>query len=181
MMRELDPEYVTVGGLLLAPQLLARIRGWLGPDDFEQAACQEVYAVLLEMAGADAVIDPVTVLGQLRRQGRLNRGGFVGRELVAMVEAVPTPAATLHYARLVLETSVFRTLEQVGLRLAQLGRNRHGAVADVLATAAAMVNGLDEQHHRWQDAHRVEGEASPVTAHPRDANPTASLTLPRIR
>ncbi len=163
MTRELDPEYVTVGGVLLAPQLLGRIRGWLCPDDFARPACREVYEVLLQMDRTGTVVDPVTVLAELRRQGRLNRGGFVARELVAMVEAVPTPAAAPHYARLVLEASMFRAVDQTGRRLTQLGRSRHGPPEDVLAIAARLVAGLREHQRRWRDA---TGADRPPTARP---------------
>ena len=35
------------------------------------------------------VIDPVTMLAGLRRDGRLDRGAFLATELLGMVEVVP--------------------------------------------------------------------------------------------
>jgi replicative DNA helicase len=127
----LDAEYATVGALLLAPAELRQVAGWLHPEDFTRPVCGEVYGLVLRMAGEGRAVDPVTVLAELRRQGRVRRDGYPTMELVRMVESVPSPLSVGYYGRLVLEAAVFRRVEQAGTRLVQAGSSRRGAVEDV--------------------------------------------------
>ena len=152
MAHDLDPEYATVGGMLLAPEQLDRVAGWLRPTDFAQPACAEVYGVLLTMRTDAELIDPVTVLARLRRDGRLDRGAFLTTELIRMVETVPAPVSTPYYASLVLEAAMFRTIEMAGGRLAQVGHNQRGTVADAFTTVGEVIAELRSERERWQQA-----------------------------
>lgn len=152
MAHELDPEYATVGGLLLAPEQLDRVSGWLLPSDFANPACGEVYGVLLAMRSDAELIDPVTVLARLRRDGGLDRGAFLTTELIRMVETVPAPVSTSYYATLVLENAMFRSVELAGGRLTQVGHNRRGTVDDAFTTVGEVIADLRSQRERWQQA-----------------------------
>ena len=127
----IDAEHATVGALLLAPGELRQVAGWLLPEDFTRPVCGEVYGVVARMAGEGQPVDPVTVLAELRRQGRLRSDGYPTMELVRMVEAVPSPLSVGYYGRLVLEAAVFRRVEQAGTRLVQAGSSGRGEVEDV--------------------------------------------------
>src|SRR5579875_2923835 len=114
MSHALDPDYATIGGMLLEPAQLDRLSDWLRPEDFAKPLCGELYELLTTMRSMRSPIDPVTVLGELRRAGRLRSDGYPAGELIAMVESVPTPASTPYYARMVLEAATFRRIEQCG-------------------------------------------------------------------
>jgi replicative DNA helicase len=148
----LDVEYVTVGALMLAPQQLDTVRTWLQPDDFARPLCGEIYEAMLDMHGRQERIDPVTVLVQLHRHGRVRSDGRPGPEILTMVQAVPTPTAAAFYGRLVLEDALFRRLEQVGTRLAQIGNDRRGRIEDALDHATAQQQTLSALRDRWAGA-----------------------------
>lgn len=148
----LDVEYVTVGALMLAPQQLDTVRTWLQPDDFARPLCGEIYEVMLDMHGRQERIDPVTVLDQLHRHGRVRSDGRPGPEILTMVQAVPTPTAAAFYGRLVVEDALFRRLEQVGTRLAQIGSDRRGRIEDALDHATAQQQTLSALRERWSGA-----------------------------
>jgi replicative DNA helicase len=145
-------EYATVGSLMLAPAGLDRVAGWLRPEDFRDPLGQEVFGVLLAMRDRWAVIDPVTVLGELRRRGRLAGDGAAAMALIRMVEAVPVPGAVTAYGRLVLAASIGRQLEAAGTRLAQVGRGRRGEPSDWLDRATEALGALDAARARWDTA-----------------------------
>jgi replicative DNA helicase len=126
-----DPEYATVGALLLAPGELKQVSGWLRPEDFFTPACGEVYGLILRMTANGTPVDPVTTREELRKAGRIRRDGWPTMELVRMVETVPTPLSVGYYGRLVLEAALYRRVEQAGTRLVQAGRSRRGEVDDV--------------------------------------------------
>jgi replicative DNA helicase len=146
----IDPDYATVGGVLLDPSQLDVISGWLRPEDFARPICGEVYELLTTMRHGATPIDPVTVLGELRRAGRLRGDGYPTGELIAMVEAVPTPASTPYYARLVLEGAMFRRIERCGERIRQVGRGRRGSPDDAFDVVAQGWRDLAETRDRWQ-------------------------------
>lgn len=102
MSTDLSPEYASLGGLLLAPKTLAAVQRWLRPDDFAAPATRLTYSLILSMDARQVPVDPVTAQDEMRRQGLLRRDGYPTMELVRMVEAVPVPAATGYYVRLVL-------------------------------------------------------------------------------
>ena len=67
-------------------------------------------------------IDPVTVLGQLRRQGTENArtaSTDAGVLLVELCQAAPSVSSAGHYLRIVLEHSYRRRAQQSGVRLLQ--------------------------------------------------------------
>jgi replicative DNA helicase len=150
MTKDLDPDYATVGGLLLAPQQLEAVGDWLRPDDFARPLCGEVYEVITVMRTRAVPIDPVTVLGEFRRHGRLRDDGYPAGELIAMIETVPAPEMTPHYARLVLEAATFRRIERAGTRITQVGRAQRGGPDDAFDTLAATWRDLADTRDRWQ-------------------------------
>ena len=161
MEHTIDVEYATVGSLLLAPAELEQVLPWLRPQDFYRPICGEVYGLIATMSAAGKPVDPVTVLAELRRGGRLRRDGWPGMELVRMVEAVPTAVAVGYYGRLVLEGALFRQVEQVGTRLVQVGRSRRGDVDDAYRLVSEQYAGLVSAHDRWQLAAGGPSSTSP--------------------
>src|SRR4051812_15583308 len=117
MTSDLSPEYATLGGLLLASKTLREVDRWLRPEDFAGSATRLTYSLILAMDARQVPVDPVTVQAEMRRQGLLRRDGYPANELIRMVEAVPVPAATAYYARLVLTESIARGVQAIGKRL----------------------------------------------------------------
>jgi replicative DNA helicase len=153
MNRGIDPDYATIGGLLLAPAQLEAVSDWLRAGDFARPLCGEVYETLTAMQAESTPIDPVTVLGEFRRHGRLRADGYPAGELIAMIEAVPMPAMTPHYARLVLEAAMFRRIERSGTRITQIGRSQRGTPDDAFDTLTATWRDLADARDRWNSSH----------------------------
>jgi replicative DNA helicase len=155
MTNDFNPEYATLGGLLLAPKTLQEVHGWLRPADFANNAPRLTYSVILTMASRKLPIDAVTVHAELRRQGLLRRDGYPTMELVRMVESVPVPAATAYYARLVLQDSIARGIGQIGQRLVQLGSTTLYP-AELFAAVTDQLKAIDATRRRWNLASNEE-------------------------
>jgi replicative DNA helicase len=164
----IDVDYATIGGLLLDSTRLDEIGEWLRPTDFARPLCGEVYEVIGHMRGAGQPVDPVTVLGELRRRGRVRPDGYPGMELIAMIETVPAPAMTPHYARQVLEAAVFRSVEATGTRITQVGRSRRGSPEDAFSAIAGCWSQLADARERWR-----QSDSAALTA-TRSAAPAAT-------
>jgi len=148
MTHEIDVEYATVGGVLLAPARLAEVSRWLRPSDFSGSATRAVYQVALLVHARGDPVDPVTVLAELRRRGELRRDGYPAGEILRMVEALPVPASMTYYARIVLAQSVSRQVAQVGQRLVQLG-SRDRDMGELFAAVGEQFRLLGDVRRRW--------------------------------
>jgi replicative DNA helicase len=146
----IDTDYATIGGLLLDPGQVDEISRWLRPSDFTRPLCGELFELIAAMRGDGKPVDPVTVLGELQRRGRIRTDGYPTAELIAMVESVPAPVMTPHYARQVLEGAVFRRVEQVGTRIVQVGRGRRGGPEGAFAALTGCMAELAEVRDRWR-------------------------------
>ena len=146
----IDADYATIGGLLLDPRQIDEVVGWLRPRDFARPLCGELFELVGAMRVEGRPVDPVTVLGELQRLGRVRTDGYPTGELIAMVEAVPAAVMTPHYARLVLEAAVFRRVEQAGTRIVQIGRGRRGGPDDAFDTLAGALADLADVRDRWR-------------------------------
>lgn len=180
MTNELNPEYATLGGLLLAPRTLHEVDRWLRPEDFELGPTRLTYSLILAMDARKAPVDPVTVQAELRRQGLLRRDGYPTMELVRMVEEVPVPANTAYYAKLVLADSIARGVAAIGQRLVQLGSAAHEPT-ELFAAAVGQLRAVDAVRRRWAFA---TGERQPEVSQGSSREPVvlaqalAELDLP---
>lgn len=159
MTTALDPEYATIGGLLMAPALYDEVNRWLRPTDFANPLCGEVFQLIGDMRGRGLPADPVTVLGEFRQQGRVRPDGYPATELVAMVQAVPVPEAAPFYGRLVLQAAVFRDVAEHGVRLTQIGQLARGTPRDAFETLSNSWRSLSDLRQRWQEASSSAGKS----------------------
>jgi replicative DNA helicase len=93
-------------------------------------------------------IDPVTVLGQLRRQGSENARTDhrdAGVLLVGLCQAAPCVSNASHYLRIVLEHSYRRRAQQAAARLLQ---------AAEAGTLTALHELVECEHRALTEAHR---------------------------
>ena len=151
MAHELDAEYATVGGVLLAQRHLAELSRWLRPSDFSRSAARAIFQLALLVHARGDPVDPVTVLAELRRRGELRRDGYPASEIPQMIEALPVPASTTYYARIVLAQSVSRQVAQAGQRLVQLG-SRDRDMGELFASVGEQVSALADVRRRWMTA-----------------------------
>lgn len=152
MSTQVDPDYATLGGLLLAPELYEQVAEWLRPEDFAQPLCGEVYELIGDMRAHGLPVDAVTVLGALRERGRVRADGYPANELIAMVQAVPVPASTPYYGQLVLAAAVFRRIDEAGSRLRQIGRHGRGTPDEAFELVAQSWQQVTGVRQRWQHA-----------------------------
>jgi replicative DNA helicase len=152
MSTQIDPDYATLGGLLLAPDFYEQVAPWLRPEDFARPVCGEVFELIGDMRSRSLPVDAVTVLGALRERGRVRPDGYPANELITMVEAVPVPTSTPYYGQLVLAAAVFRRIDEAGTRLRQIGRHARGTPDDAFELLAQSWQQVAAVRQRWQHA-----------------------------
>jgi replicative DNA helicase len=123
--------------------------------------CGEIYELIGDMRSRGVPVDPVTVLGEFRQQGRVRPDGYPAIELVAMVQAVPVPEAAPYYGRLVLQAAVFRRVADYGARLTQIGQLGRGTPDDAFEALSQSWRSLADLRRQWQGATVLPPNAVP--------------------
>lgn len=119
--------------------LLADVQSLLtGPGDFYRPAHQVIYEVLCHLAVQNEPIDPISVNAELTKRGEAARVGGASY-LHTCSDAIPSPANTGYYAKIVADRAVLRRLVEVGTRIAQFGYEGQGEVDDLVDAARSAV------------------------------------------
>jgi replicative DNA helicase len=113
-------EEAVLGAALLSAEALTAVLERLDQEDFYRPAHRTVYGAMRILVDRGDPVDPVTVKGELTRQGALADVGGAPF-LHTLTEAVPTVAYAGHYAARVVELALLRRLVDAGIRIAQLG------------------------------------------------------------
>ncbi|MDE2100188.1 MAG: AAA family ATPase [Patescibacteria group bacterium] len=109
----IEAEQAVLGSLLLEPALLTDVSESISSVDFYRKAHRMVYAAIIELQGAGATIDSLTVAQALKDKGVLDDIG--GRQyLIDLALGVSTPANAAYYARIVSDKAILRNLIHAG-------------------------------------------------------------------
>ncbi len=106
---DVEAEIAVLGSMLLDPEAAGRVAAILRAADFYRGPHGDVFQVLTEVYDANRAIDVVLLREELERRGLLERIGGVAF-LSRLVASVPTAANAEHYARIVHEKALRRTV-----------------------------------------------------------------------
>ncbi len=135
--------------LQTTPQHARALLAGLAEQDFTVPQHAHIAAAITVLLGRGEPVDPVTVLGQLRRQG-LEHAGTASKDagvlLLELCQGAPTVASGSFYARIVLEHSYRRRVQRAAVRLLQ-GAG-HLPLADLADLVSREHHGITAQHRR---------------------------------
>jgi replicative DNA helicase len=152
--QNLDAEVSVLGALMIAPNLVAAVTEVLRPEHFYRRSHQLIYEVIEGLYARGEPIDPITVSEELSNGGSLDAAG--GRPFVhSLISAVPAAANARHYAEIVHENYLLRSLIDVGGRIADMGYRRDGTPADLIDRAEQAVFDIAQS--------RASNEFSPIS------------------
>ncbi len=128
-----------------AAGLVARLQ----PEDFTDPRHRAVLTAVAATVNGGTRPDPITVLGEMRRQGlerSMTSDRSAGVFLLDVAAAAPVVASAGHYARIVVEHRVRRRAQEAGWRLAQ--RAEAASLDDLKAQALAELEAIFDQVER---------------------------------
>jgi replicative DNA helicase len=168
-MRPVDlAEQALAGALLEDPERVRKVADWLTAADFNDAQCAAVYEAVRDRVLAGRECTPQTVLDDLRADTNLQwRGGSAatGPWLHTLMHHCPPDPDAVTYARMVLESSVRRQLDLVGLRVQAAAVDPDG---DVTAAVDHTLREIAAHGRRWRAA------TSRIRTVPEDPAPPAA-------
>ncbi len=108
---DVEAEIAVLGSMLLDTEAAGRVVGALRPEDFYRGPHGDVYRVLTELFDANRAVDVVLLKEALQRQDLFDKVGGTGF-LSRIMASVPTAANAEHYARIVREAGLRRSVIQ---------------------------------------------------------------------
>jgi replicative DNA helicase len=139
--QNIDAEQAVLGAVLLDPDVVHRVADLVRSEDFYQEAHRLIYETILSLDDAGTPIDVITLVAGLRKEGYLERAGGA-TYIASLLDGVPTTAHAEHYARLVAEKALLRTLIKVATRIRDLGYEAETDPTHLLNEAERLVLGL---------------------------------------
>lgn len=137
--QSIEAERSVLGAMLLNPDAVGTAIEVLREnvaDVFYVAAHQHIYESILDLFKRNMPVDPTTIVEQLARNGKLEAAGGVSY-LSELSGVVPTSANIEYYARMVLETALFRKIIATCTRIAGEAYKAKDDVEQVLDRAEA--------------------------------------------
>jgi len=115
---DLGAEENVLGAILLDGEQVAKVD--LVVSDFFDESHQAIYEAMVNLRKAEAVIDQITVAHELQRMGKIEMAGGASY-LSHLVATIVVPWHALHYAKIVKECSVNRSLIAAAGQIAAAG------------------------------------------------------------
>ena len=141
----LEAEESVLGAVLLSHDAIGAVsEQQLLPSDFYRPGHQHIFDAVRALYSSGAPVDTVTVADELRRAGLLEQVG--GTEaLHALQNATPAISNAAHYARIVQDTALLRSLIHVASDIAEIAYGGPDDVAKAVDEAESKVFRVAEQ------------------------------------
>jgi replicative DNA helicase len=148
---DVESEMAVLASILLDSEVMGAVASLLKPEDFYRGAHQRLFEVMRSLYDRGEPLDALLVFRQCERQGILDEIG--GRDYLAtLAGAVSTPSNGEHYARIVREKSIARSLIQVASEIQQAAYAEEGRGDELLERAEQRIfelgNKRDPGHAR---------------------------------
>lgn len=136
--QNLEAEMAVLGSLLLDEEAVAIAIEFLDPDCFYKDAHRKIFEAAVSLYSDNKAVDLITMSDELKRLGFLDAIGGVSF-LTHLVNAVPTTANTQHYAKIIKEKSILRSLITNASQIVSLGYESEANVKEVLDRAEQLI------------------------------------------
>ena len=170
MVNSREMENSLVGALILSPDQLPRVAALVRPDDFESAPARSVYETIRFLSGEGKPVDPILIVDDLRRRGKLDAvGGVYG--VATFSDAATSGANAVYYAAKVADASKERK-QRAAIGNAYLAMEGGAAPATVVAELRDDLETADMSGGRNLEARPI---ADVIAECLQDESPQASI------
>ena len=141
-------EQAVIGAMFIDPAFIADVLNKLRSEDFYLELNRDVFDTIYYMYAYGQLIDPVTVLEQMRVRGvsKDNSQSY----LMELMQVTPTAANVMKYADILREQSLLRALQRVGNDIT-------GMVAEGAGEAESMLEAAERKIYALRQGRTVGG------------------------
>jgi hypothetical protein len=142
--RDVSAEQAALGACLLSPLACAEVLAAVAPEAFYRPQHTTIYRAIADLFLAGQPVDQITLGKYLSDRGEITKIGGPAY-LSELVQAVPTPGTGEHYAEIVQDRGLRRSLIELGTRLVQMGYSPDGETSELIERAVAMARELRDR------------------------------------
>lgn len=146
-----EAEMATLGALLLnfSIDLLEEVQQFVFAEDFFKEAHQLVFKAIIRLKDRGEGVDLLTLSAELRASGSIERVGGLGY-VASLTERVPSTANVVHYAKLVQDASIRRSLLNISYQLVADAHNESLETRLVIEEAEKSIFKLNDNQSRGE-------------------------------
>ena len=145
--QNLDAEQSVLGGILIDPEALNKVVDVVDPADFYREDHRTIYQMVLDLYERNEPIDLVTVTSLARDKGLIEKIGGVAN-LSRLVDAMPTSANIVQYAKMVREKALLRNLMHIATEIVEKGYEVDANVDNYIDEAEKMIFQISERKYK---------------------------------
>lgn len=132
--QNIDAERSALGSMLLDKEAIINVVELLKPEDFYREAHRVIFEVVVHLSSKGEPVDIITVSEELKQRNMLDKIGGIAY-LTSLANAVPTAANAVHYAKIVEEKSLLRSIISVCTHIVGMGYEASEEVDTILDEA----------------------------------------------
>ena len=141
--QNIEAEMAVLGSMLIEEDAIAVAIEILDKDYFYKDSHKKIFESILNLYNNNKAVDVITVSDELKRTNLLDEVGGAST-LTDLVNSVPTAANISHYARIVKEKGILRSLINNGTQIVGLGYESEGNIDEVLDKAERLIYEIGE-------------------------------------
>ena len=141
--QNLDAEMAVLGSMLIDDDAIPVAAEALTSHSFYKDSHRKIFEAILNIYNNNKPVDMITVSDELKRSGLLDQVGGAGA-LTDFVNCVPTAANISHYAGIVKEKSILRSLITNATQIVGLSYESDGNVDELLDRAESLIFEISE-------------------------------------
>ena len=145
--QNLEAEESVLGGVLLDPDALDRVIEVMSAADFYRDAHRTIFETMLALSERGEPIDLITLSDALKARGQLPQVGGA-TFLAELGDKVPSAANVAHYARIVRDKAVLRSLIRVSGEIVGRCYDSQDDIEQFLDEAERLIYDVSEQRIR---------------------------------
>jgi replicative DNA helicase len=145
--QSLDAEESVLGGILLDSHALDRVIETMSDADFYRESHRKIFRAMIALSEKGEPIDLVTLTDTLKARGELQDVGGA-TYLAELTDKVPSAANIAHYARIIREKAVLRSLITVSNEIASRCYNGEEDIEQFLDEAERLIFDVSEKRVR---------------------------------
>lgn len=136
--QNLEAEMAVLGSMLLDEEAVSVAVEKLDSGCFYKNTHRKIFQTISDLFNANKAVDLITLIDALKKDGCLDEVGGASY-LTSLANAVPTSANINHYANIVRERYILRTLINNSTKIISVCHESQGNIAEVVDTAERLI------------------------------------------
>ncbi|MFA5093155.1 MAG: replicative DNA helicase [Candidatus Omnitrophota bacterium] len=153
--QNLEAEMAVLGSMLLDEEAVSASSEKLDASCFYKDTHRKIFQAVIDLYNANKAVDLITLTEVLKREGSLEEIGGASY-LTSLANAVPTAANINHYAGIVREKYILRTLINNSTKIVSLCHQSQGNIAEVVDTAEKLIFEVSDRKNQGTVLHLKE-------------------------